>query len=66
MDRLSLYERQITFSGHKLLYFGGSHSGLRRRTSKAVLLLTETAPHAAHLRVRGTVILGPVSQYCDD
>lgn len=39
--------------------FCGSHSGLNRRTSKAVVALIETAPQAAHLRVRGTVILGP-------
>ena len=39
--------------------FWGSHSGLSRRTNKAVDALIETAPQAAHLRVRGTVILGP-------
>lgn len=40
--------------------FCGSHSGLNRRTSKAVLELTETAPQVAHLRLLGTVIRGPV------
>lgn len=39
--------------------FCGSHSGLSSRTSSAVVELMETAPHAAHLRLLGTVILGP-------
>lgn len=40
--------------------FCGSHSGLNRRTSKAVLELIEIVPQVAHLRLLGTVILGPV------
>lgn len=39
--------------------FWGSHSGLNKRTSKAVVELIETAPHAAQRRLLGTVILGP-------
>jgi hypothetical protein len=39
--------------------FWGSHSGLNKRMSKAEVELTDTAPQAAHLRVLGTVILGP-------
>ena len=40
--------------------FCGSHSGLKRRTSRAEVELTDTAPQAAHLRLRGTVTLAPV------
>lgn len=39
--------------------FWGSHSGLKRRTSVAVDVLMDTAPHPAHRRLLGTVILGP-------
>jgi|AraCvinosormetaG_1042628.scaffolds.fasta_scaffold07368_2 TRAP-type C4-dicarboxylate transport system permease small subunit len=39
--------------------FCGSHSGLKRRTSIAVDVLTDKAPHPAHRRLLGTVILGP-------
>ena len=56
--------KQASYSGFNsgLSYaaiFRGSHSGLKSRTSKAVDALTETAPHDAHLRLLGTVILGP-------
>lgn len=39
--------------------FCGSHSGLKSRTSKADVELVEITPHDAHLRLLGTVILGP-------
>ncbi|KAF4366640.1 hypothetical protein G4B88_010715 [Cannabis sativa] len=40
--------------------FWGSHSAHNKRTSSAEVELIETAPQAAHLRLLGTVILGPV------
>lgn len=43
--------------------FWGSHSGLNKRTSKAVEELTVTAPQAPHRRALGTVILGPAKAY---
>lgn len=43
----------------KAAIFCGSHSGLNSRTSKAVDELVVIAPQAAHLRLRGIVILGP-------
>uniref|UniRef100_N1QZP9 Uncharacterized protein n=1 Tax=Aegilops tauschii TaxID=37682 RepID=N1QZP9_AEGTA len=43
----------------KAAMFCGSHSGLKSRTSMAAVALVPIAPQDAHLRLLGTVILGP-------